>query len=234
MEKEELLGDLDDLLRTMPPRVDFYNNTEESHSWLGRAMAILSQWDKPREILAQTHLIKLQSSLAGVPDQGLNGLLILLHQVRHDLMMQTTGPLSIVVPASRVFDYFDEIRKIISVTEREILFVDPYLDAEFVSRYLAHIPTGVRIRLLAREKIPTLLPAAQAFAKQNQAVLEIRSASNFHDRYVFVDGVECFHSGASFKDGGRTAPTTITQITDAFAAVLDTYEKIWQSAKIEL
>ena len=49
-----------------------------------------------------------------------------------------------------------------------------------------------------------------------------------------VDGTSCFQSGASFKDGGRSAPTTITQITDAFAAVRQTYEDLWKNAKSEL
>jgi len=234
MEKEELLGELNDLLRTIPPRAEIRNDTDENLSWLGRALAIISEWDKPSTIPAQHYLNKLQNPIARDATDGFNGLRILLHQARHDLMMRTTGPLTIAVPALRVFDYFDEIRKVVSMAQRDVLFVDPYLDAEFVSRYLPHISTGVRIRLLAREKIQTLLPSAQAFAKQNQAVLEIRTASKFHDRYVFVDDTACYHSGSSFKDGARTAPTTITQITDAFAAVLETYEKIWQSAKIEL
>jgi hypothetical protein len=49
-----------------------------------------------------------------------------------------------------VFDYFDEIRKIIQLAKRDLLFVDPYLDADFVSRSLPHVGSGVAIRLLAR------------------------------------------------------------------------------------
>lgn len=38
---------------------------------------------------------------------------------------------------------------------------------------------------------------------------------------------------ASFKDGAKPAPTTLTQITDAFAVMLQTYEDLWSKAKIE-
>ena len=148
--------------------------------------------------------------------------------------MQTVGPSNVAVSGAMVFDYFDEIRKVIEMAKSDILFVDPYLDAEFVSRYLPQITEGVCIRLLAREKLQTLLPAAQMFVHQNQARLEIRSAPNFHDRYVFIDESNCYQSGASFKDGAKKAPTTITQITDAFAAVFQTYQEIWRSAKKEL
>jgi len=68
-----------------------------------------------------------------------------------------------------------------------------------------------------------LLPAVDVFARQTGAKVEIRSAPNFHDRYVFVDGVSCYQSGASFKDGAKSAPTMLTQITDAFAPVFKDY-----------
>ena len=79
--------------------------------------------------------------------------------------MVTLGPVNTAVGHGSVFDYFDEIRKQIEITKTDLLFVDPYLDAEFVARYLPHVPVGVAIRLLAREKIPTLVPAAKLFAQ---------------------------------------------------------------------
>ena len=157
----------------------------------------------------------------------------LLHGAQHDLRMQTSGPINVAVSKGRVFEYFDEIRKALEGAKQDVLFVDPYLDAEFVSRYLAHIALGVNARLLAREKLSTLLPAVYAFVQQNKVAIQVRSAPNFHDRYVFIDGMACYQSGASFKDGAKSAPTTLTQITDAFAAVSQTYENLWQGAKVE-
>lgn len=158
---------------------------------------------------------------------------ILLHQARHDLRMKTIGPLSTAIGHGLIFDYFDEVRKFIEPARKDLFFIDPYLDAEFVSRYLPHVAPGVLIRLLARERIATLLPAAETFTKQSNANVQIRSASKFHDRYVLVDNQVCYQSGASFKDGAKSAPTTLTQITDAFEAVTQTYEALWKSAKVE-
>lgn len=39
--------------------------------------------------------------------------------------------------------------------------------ADFVSRYLPYVAKGVTIRLLALEKLTMLLPAVDAFVKQN-------------------------------------------------------------------
>jgi hypothetical protein len=147
--------------------------------------------------------------------------------------METVGPLSVAVAHGHIFDYFDELRRVIEGAKQDLLFVDPYLDSEFVSRYLTHVSKGVTIRLLAREKLSTLLPAVDLFAKQSQSTIQVRSAPHFHDRYVFVDSNECYQSGASFKDGAKSAPTTLTQITDAFRAMLQTYEGLWSTAKAE-
>lgn len=133
----------------------------------------------------------------------------LLHSAQHDLRMQTLGPVNVAVSKGSVFEYFDEIRKTLEGARQDVLFVDPYLDAEFVSRYLAHIAPGVSTRLLAREKLKTLLPAVDAFAQQHNVTIQVRSAPNFHDRYVFIDGTACYQSGASFKDGAKSAPNDV-------------------------
>ena len=92
----------------------------------------------------------------------------------------------------------------------------------------------MKTRLLtSSNKLGTLLPAVKAFIGQKQADVELRTTSGLHDRYLFVDRAACFHSGASFKDGARNAPTTVSQIIDAFDAMAETYEAKWNGGKIE-
>ena len=156
----------------------------------------------------------------------------MLHQAGHELRFKTVGPLTVAVAQGDVFDYFDQVRKVIESAKIDLLFVDPYLDAEFVSRYLPHITQGVSVRLLGRERMTTLAPAVELLRQQTGLAIEVRSATGFHDRYVFVDRQSCYQSGASFKDGAKKAPTTLTQIQDAFAGVSSTYEQLWASASV--
>lgn len=72
-----------------------------------------------------------------------------------------------------------------------------------------------------------------AFLNQNSGNIEVRSAKGFHDRYIFIDKRDCYQSGASFEDGAKNAPTTITQIIDAFDVVYDTYQRIWDGADVQ-
>ena len=95
-------------------------------------------------------------------------------------------------------------------------------------------PVRFTVRLLAGEqKLATLLPAVDQFVTQSQRSVQVRIAGKFHDRYLFVDRRSCHQSGASFKDGAKQSPTTVTEITDAFSAVLETYEAMWQTARVE-
>lgn len=230
---EQLLAEMEDLLRTMPTKQDFAQATAESLAWLGRASAVVEMWNPARAVIWRLGLGQLRSPFDSSASQAMNNLTVMLHEARHNFRMQTMGLTTVAISKGMVFDYFDELRKIVQMARQDVFFVDPYLDADFVSRYLNYIGTGVIIRLLARQKLQTLLPAVEAFAKQTHSTIEVRSAPNFHDRYVFVDRTACYQSGASFKDGARSAPTTLTQITDAFAAMLQTYEALWAQAKVE-
>src|SRR3989338_9136169 len=167
MTKEQLLAEIEDLLRTMPPRATLRNETEENFAWLGRVSAVIENWDFPKSILLHTYLNQFHGMDPPVLRDGFRKLMTLLYQARHDLRMETLGPTNVAVPQGMVFDYFDEIRKIIELAKQDLLFVDPYLDAEFVPRYLPHISAGVTARLLAREKLATLLPAVDLFAQQS-------------------------------------------------------------------
>ena len=228
---EELLTEVEDVIRTMPALYTFNNHEMEHLAWLGRASAVVHAWDELKAIaMFDTNASQMNARTTQEVEAGSRGALTMLHQARHDLRMRTQGPLSVNVGTGAVFDYFDEVRKVAETAKQDLFFVDPFLDAEFVSRYLPHIVAGVTVRLLARARLASLLPAVELLRKQGGLAIEVRSAFGFHDRYVFVDRVSCYQSGASFKDGAKKAPTTLTQITDAFAAVLATYEDLWNNA----
>jgi hypothetical protein len=58
----------------------------------------------------------------------------------------------------------------------------------------------------------------------------LRASTTLHDRYLFIDRSRGFHSGASFKDGARLAPTIFTEIADVLQSVLGVYEQMWSTA----
>ena len=144
--------------------------------------------------------------------------------------------MNVAIGAGLEFDYFDTLRKIIELATSDILFVDPYLEAEFVSKYLVHVKPGTAIRLLTghnTSRMGALLPAVETLARQFILSIEIRSSLRLHDRYLFIDNKSCYHSGASFKDGAKSSATILSEITDAFDAMHSTYDALWNGANVE-
>lgn len=232
---EQQLAEVDALLREMPALPSFESPESDHYAWLGRASAIVHRWDPVKGLARFDALVRQMGSGSFLQTpQGAQGVLTMLHQLRYDAVLAIPTPQSVAVGSGAVFDYFDEIRKVVELAKLDILFVDPYLDAEFVSRYLPFVTNGVTVRLLGRERLAALLPAALLFQKQNGSNVSVRTAKGFHDRYVFIDRAHCFQSGASFKDGAKKSPTTLTEIVDAFRAVHTTYEAMWDIGVVHL
>jgi hypothetical protein len=231
---EQLLAVVDDLLRTAPASVSAEWLKTDGPAWFGRAAATITRWDSARrfEVDEATNDTRNQFDPYGV-GKGLGKLVGLLHQARFDLQMDV-GSLGVVVPQGGVFDYFDHVRKIIEGAQGEVFFVDPYLNAEFVSRFMPHIKPAVKVRLLGGAKTASLLAAVATYARQTPLTISVRSSDAIHDRLVFVDRLACYVSGASFKDGAKNAPVVVMQIADAFSSIWATYAALWDTSHVEM
>ena len=113
MNEEELLAELEDILRNTPPRQTISHETDENYSWFGRVAAALEAWDMVKGTMARIQIDNIQNPMSRISEDGLRKTLTTLHQARHQLRMKTTGPLSVSVSTGKKFDYFAEIRKIL-------------------------------------------------------------------------------------------------------------------------
>lgn len=228
-ECRKVLREIEALLRTRPPAATIRHETLENIDWLGRACAAINDWNPLRSVQFEGHVADIHQTMERATTKGYINVQIMLTQARYDLANLLDDTPNVVTEKGQSYIYFDEIRKIIELAVSEVLFVDPYLDADFVSQYLPFVKAGVRIRLLTKKSLKTLIPAITAFANQTKNPIEVRSSDSLHDRFIISDGKDCFQSGASFKDGPKNASTTIIQIHDAFDAIKSTYESIWSS-----
>ena len=133
----------------------------------------------------------------------------MLYEARSDLQSRVAPPISEVFCRGQRYEYFDELRKLIELARSDLFFVDPYIDAEFVSRYLPLVRAGTAVRLLTYKHVNSALPAVDLFAQQHGLKISVRSDPALHDRLVFIDGRECYSSGGSFKDGARNSSTML-------------------------
>lgn len=224
----QLLAEIEDAIRSAPK----HHTSPDAIAWLGRVTSLLKRWAPERSILIDSHARGSVGIAPSMAASEFSSVTILLHEARHDLRLNEVGPLSSAIDRGSVLDYFEEIRKVVVTARSELFFVDPYLDAEFATRYLPHVPTGVAVRLLGKKGIPALASAVDLAATQFGLAISLKSSSSLHDRFVFIDGVRGFHSGASFKDGARLTPTIFTEVTDALQSVQATYEQMWSAANV--
>lgn len=134
-----------------------------------------------------------------------------------------------------VHDYFEEVRQLVASATHDVLFIDPYIDATFVTRYLPQIPQGVAVRLLTAERqAAALRQSLDLYLQQYGTATELRvmPERSLHDRHLLIDGRDVYQSGASFKDGARNAPTSINQIVDVAADIIRAHEANWAGARV--
>ena len=229
-EARETLYELEELIRSRPPKSSIRHETDENIEWLGRAQAVIRRWDQNKAITFDVDVRSIHGLLAQSNPSYLN-VLVMLNMARYELKMFLEPSTDIVVEAGKAYQYFEGIRRVVELSTSEVFFIDPYINADFVSRYLVYVNEGVRVRILSKQYIAELIPAVKALSEEKKIQIEVRSAQELHDRYVITDKRNCYQSGASFKDGGKNAPTTFVEIHDTFKAVLGAYEAIWESAE---
>lgn len=228
MTKEELLAEIEDVLRTMPPRETLRHPQPENFAWLGRLSAAIEAWDMtkaPSLILAKN---QFHNQLAREAQEGYRKLMTLLYQAQSDLRMKTVGPINSVIGKGKVFEYFDLVRRVIETASNDLFFIDNYLDADFVATYLPHVRSGVSVRMLGSNRITALRTASAQFSAEHSLTIEVRSTSENHGRFLIVDGRVAYASDASFKDGPKNALATITEIeTGLFSDLSQKNEELW-------
>ena len=83
---ESLLGQIEDIIKSMPPRATIRHDIQENHAWFGRVSAASGKWDPAKSAVVRDYLdLFFSNGPARETAQGLNKLLILLNQARAEL-----------------------------------------------------------------------------------------------------------------------------------------------------
>lgn len=229
----ELAAHFDALVRTMPPINTLRHDTQENHEWLGLAAHLVQETDRMRGISFRMEMAKLYTISNRMPGETEQLLVSMVHQCKMEWRFKSSGPLAIAFEPRRPFDYFDEVRKCVESAASEVFFIDPYMDTDFVLRYMPFVKPGVAVRLLGSNKIMALKAAVEMYSAQNGAGISLRH-SLFHDRYLIIDRRECYQSSGSFNHGAATAASLLVQIVDAFESIQSTYEARWAAGTVHL
>lgn len=57
LSREQLLVEMEEIIRTMPPRATIRHETEENVAWFGRASTAIEKWNPPKAPLELLPLV---------------------------------------------------------------------------------------------------------------------------------------------------------------------------------
>ena len=128
-------------------------------------------------------------------------------------------------------DAYVEIKRIVRGARKSLRIIDSYLD-DTIFALLGGDDIVSSIDLLIGRVPADFLVEAEKFQKQYAVEnLEIRQSKEFHDRFIVIDDVECWHVGCSIKDAGNRA-FMLSLIEDSrnTAALVQSVNDTWARA----
>lgn len=140
--------------------------------------------------------------------------------------------IDVFFPKGAVHDAYVGIREILVAAKSSLDVIDPYSDSTVFQMLSATTISNLKIRILTAKTPSDFAIETKKFKQQNAGFdITIRTAGDFHDRFIIRDSKDCFHLGHSIKDFGSKA-CMLSQIQDApnCEALKAQFEKSWQSA----
>jgi hypothetical protein len=125
------------------------------------------------------------------------------------------------------YEFYCDVKTCLSIAQREIFVLDPYLNAEIFDVYAAAIARTVRFRLLTINVQVDVRNLAQKYVAGGN--FEFRRSDSIHDRVLFADN-RVWLIGQSLKDAAKKKPTYIVEHDEPL--MRGVYENIWHAASV--
>lgn len=132
-------------------------------------------------------------------------------------------------PKQSQHDAYVAIRDLLCTATKSFLIVDTYLDSSLFTVLGSVSGKRLDVRLLTSKTYGDFALEAAKFLKQHTGFsLEARKSKDVHDRFIIIDGVQCWHLGCSIKDAGERgfmmSPVETPAIRDtAIRSLTDTW-----------
>ena len=112
--------------------------------------------------------------------------------------------------------------------QKEILVIDPYIDEDLLDMF-AGLDPSLKIRVLS-EHLKGNFKVAFRKLQQQRGGIEVRCSSQFHDRFIVVDGKACYQLGGSINHAGAKATLIGIKSETIRDRVIAEAETTWASA----
>ena len=118
---EQLLAEIEDLQRSRSSWLQ--PNEPAALEWMGRAQAVVHQWDATQSVLFDSAIKNCGSGSWNIARPALQQISTFLARARHDLLIRTSRSGTRAIEKGNVFDYFDELRQVIQRARSELFLL---------------------------------------------------------------------------------------------------------------
>lgn len=252
LDPESLYRQLGQLVADMPDLAGEGPITPEMHQWLARVAVLVAEAAKSLDHGAPLSTGPAIVDLAGLTSaiDGLNSPLMraqdahkitgILHRAlaRAEMNAPATAQ-GAFIPAGAGFDVFQAISKVLREAKRDVLIVDPYMDAKVLTDFARLAAEQVAVRLLTDgeyTKPEAVQPAAMRWVQQygGSRPLEVKLTAprQLHDRLIVVDDAAVWSLTQSLKDFAARSPASILRVEAGLAQLKrDAYAQMWAAAQ---
>ena len=120
-----------------------------------------------------------------------------------DAMQDKKFPPQKVFFDGQVYDAFEQMKKFVRMTKKELIIIDPYF-ADCVLELIAQKRLGVQVQVVKNSRNKLLHDVdVQQFNAQYKNSLMVTVSDNFHDRFLIIDKTTLIHVGASLNHLGK-------------------------------
>lgn len=194
--------------------VDWTLTDEENYSQKTRLAAYRPRIDTAYQCLSSdddrlrvAHIITQELAKHDSLDVLNDALRKICWEIREDRLVPSGSAIrELFFPDQSQHDAYVEIRAILQRVTNRITIVDPYIDQSILTLLSTCTKPGLSIQILT-SRLPSdfALEGGKWLSQHAGSSLEIRTAKEFHDRFIVLDNSACWHIGCSLKDAGNKA-----------------------------
>jgi hypothetical protein len=190
--------------------------------------------DQEKLTAASIAIINIGASYHDTRDRAIGMLARAGWEVRGDELVVVSPLLhEMFFPEGSQWDAHVVLRSVFVEATSTLTIIDAYADGTIFRMLTTRPLEGLTVQILCAHYAQSMAAEARTFVSQYpRAVIEVRQANDFHDRFIIVDGQSCVHVGASIKDAGKTAfMVSRVEDPDNLAAILNALRASWDNAR---
>jgi len=233
IEKHILLLKLTEMMENRPSFGDTRNSDPDSAplQWISKVRGVVQRIGISEiakfDAIVRTTIIYWKPAIQSLQTHIYD----IIESLKVDLEIDGRAEIGSAYKAGDVYSFFKDLKTIIKSARKEIFLIDPYLNSDAFTDYLAEVDSNISTRVLVKSKPTELATYLEKHIAQFGSKIEMRSSKAIHDRIIFIDGDSCWLMGGSMKDAGKNNPTYLIPLSSEITYdKISIYENIWQAA----